>query len=960
MKHLKPPVIALGLAGLVLWAAAAAAGPRLALVFDTSGSMADSDPHRYAVQFAKVMAQTLAGGVEIGAFYAPGADCRAVGEASGAVRFTPADPGTFDTALESGVRYRGGNVFGPPLAAARAFLGEPAAGSVLAILADGGGRSGTERRALYGAEIARRVTAAGGRHEDVDVRVSLLWNTQDDLDLYVVPPSGEKIWFGHMRSRCNGVLDVDRNAGTTTRQPVENIRWEKGRAPKGTYRVIVQNYAFREALPLPIDFVVEIVVGGEVRRHSGTVGQWLKTGPASDVAVAEFQFDPQQPATPPGPDPAAVASALGRADTALNPAADGCPDPAAELAGVKAAGAAALAITLGRTASPFADPRLTGESLRIGSQAELTATVAAIAARHFGRTRLMHGAGTGRVAVEVLPDIGELWLLVSADGDLAGLHPSPNNPRAAAVDTRAAVGSTASADGQVGISYRVVRIANPAAGTWRFATGNALALGWLAQTKGLLGLRLAGTPALLRGRESDLTLEVFDPITGKVPTDPELIASLKVDARLGGVEVAFADDGSGPDQGAGDGRFSARFNPAVGGTLLLKARLHYDAMQRELEVPLAVADAAWRFRPTLPATQRRDIPLLVAGSLEPIGAPGWDLPAAIAATSGDLMLLLRDDGQGGDRAAGDRIYSSDWTPSRSGILHLDFAGQGGAPLASAAATLAIVDWVELKGPAALDFGLLGSNQHGVVDLDLGASAVHGEAELELSVDLHDGLALTFEGEGGARPLAAGQPLKVRLADGTSRWPLRMSVPRCLPRLVSPVAGTLQIRVLSAAGAGQQLSIPIRVATAPLPWLRCLLPALIAAAALLLAAFLVWGFVSPARFPRRLGVILSPEEDLNEGFFQLIRSRKGTGSGFYRDARAYLSTDFRLSGSRVGALVCLIAGSPRPRLKPLAGQPILRRKPDGGWEPMGDVEGLIQFGVLYRGEAGTLYFEFRNT
>ena len=143
------------------------------------------------------------------------------------------------------------------------------------------------------------------------------------------------------------------------------------------------------------------------------------------------------------------------------------------------------------------------------------------------------------------------------------------------------------------------------------------------------------------------------------------------------------------------------------------------------------------------------------------------------------------------------------------------------------------------------------------------------------------------------------------------------------------------------------------------WMLCLLPFLVAAAVLLLTAFIAWGFISPARFPRNLGLYLSPAEDLDEGFLQIICARKGTGSGFYRDARAYIGADFRLSGNRGGALACLIAGRPRPRLKPLPGQPLQRRTPEDDWEPLTETPALIPFGVLHRNEAGSLYFELRN-
>jgi len=149
------------------------------------------------------------------------------------------------------------------------------------------------RRADIDAEIAQRVRAAGGQYDDVDVRVSLLWNTRDDLDLHLIAPSGERIWYGNKASRCGGALDVDRNVRGETPKPVENVRWSKGRAPAGQYRVLVQNYAYHEKHRAPVPFKIEVEGNGRVTHYEGRISLQGETKEESTQLVAEFAFDPE-------------------------------------------------------------------------------------------------------------------------------------------------------------------------------------------------------------------------------------------------------------------------------------------------------------------------------------------------------------------------------------------------------------------------------------------------------------------------------------------------------------------------------------------------------------------------------------------------------------------------------------------------------------------------------------------
>lgn len=155
-------------------------------------------------------------------------------------------------------------------------------------------KSWQERRADIDAEIAQRVRAAQGQYDDVDIRISLLWNTRDDLDLHVITPSGETIYYGHKTSRCGGALDVDRNVRGEDPKPVENTCWPRGKAPAGRYQVIVQNFRFHEPNPQPIEFKIETDVNGKISHYSGLISAKRQTGSASDVAVCEFHYDPQQ------------------------------------------------------------------------------------------------------------------------------------------------------------------------------------------------------------------------------------------------------------------------------------------------------------------------------------------------------------------------------------------------------------------------------------------------------------------------------------------------------------------------------------------------------------------------------------------------------------------------------------------------------------------------------------------
>ncbi len=151
-----------------------------------------------------------------------------------------------------------------------------------------------ERKSDIDAEIRQRVKAAGGMYEGVDIRASLIWNNRNDLDLHVINTKNEHIYYGAKKASCGGWLDVDMNVRGETEKPVENVRWAKGTAPKGRYKVFVQNYSFKEADRAPTPFKVEIEIDGDVKHFSGVMSPKGETGASSNIGVLEFDYDPEQ------------------------------------------------------------------------------------------------------------------------------------------------------------------------------------------------------------------------------------------------------------------------------------------------------------------------------------------------------------------------------------------------------------------------------------------------------------------------------------------------------------------------------------------------------------------------------------------------------------------------------------------------------------------------------------------
>ena len=120
-----------------------------------------------------------------------------------------------------------------------------------------------------------------------DVQISVSWDAPSDVDLHVVEPSGEEIYYGHPASATGGQLDVDSNAGCNIDgRQIENIRWP-GRAPGGNFTVRVDYWD--SCGVAGTNYLVTVRNGSSVQRFSAAfTGLGDHGGAGSGVTIGAF------------------------------------------------------------------------------------------------------------------------------------------------------------------------------------------------------------------------------------------------------------------------------------------------------------------------------------------------------------------------------------------------------------------------------------------------------------------------------------------------------------------------------------------------------------------------------------------------------------------------------------------------------------------------------------------------
>ena len=105
-----------------------------------------------------------------------------------------------------------------------------------------------------------------------------------DLDLHVIEPGGEHIYYSDPRAQSGGELDIDCMCGYCPNGPSENIYWRDAQAERGIYQVWVEYFDACEIAHSGASYTLWVLQGDDVMASfEGT----LRTGQSR---VLHFSF----------------------------------------------------------------------------------------------------------------------------------------------------------------------------------------------------------------------------------------------------------------------------------------------------------------------------------------------------------------------------------------------------------------------------------------------------------------------------------------------------------------------------------------------------------------------------------------------------------------------------------------------------------------------------------------------
>lgn len=125
------------------------------------------------------------------------------------------------------------------------------------------------------------------------IQVSVSWNSDTDVDLHVVDPDGEEIYYGSSESSTGGELDLDSNAGCSIDGVNnENITWSDDDSPVSGEYIVRVDYWDACDFEGTTTYVVTVRVEGEpTRTFTGTLsGSGTHGGEGAGELVTTFDY----------------------------------------------------------------------------------------------------------------------------------------------------------------------------------------------------------------------------------------------------------------------------------------------------------------------------------------------------------------------------------------------------------------------------------------------------------------------------------------------------------------------------------------------------------------------------------------------------------------------------------------------------------------------------------------------
>lgn len=169
--------------------------------------------------------------------------------------------------------------------------------------------------------VSGKLNASGARAGDITI--SMLWDTDDDLDMHVryvnkeskesydpgeawdYTVDSDTIYYGS-KDRAGGHLDIDANVGGRTMQsPVENVYFDN--PAKGVYQIWINDYSDRNGKEVPSNATVRVQIGDQVKELTSTGVNWHTEEPLAfnstgdKKPVYSFFYDPDDSSNWSGP-----------------------------------------------------------------------------------------------------------------------------------------------------------------------------------------------------------------------------------------------------------------------------------------------------------------------------------------------------------------------------------------------------------------------------------------------------------------------------------------------------------------------------------------------------------------------------------------------------------------------------------------------------------------------------------